>query len=184
MSFGPLVPRGSCQVIRFIQSWHLKLETPPSTWEGSSVARVIPTLLGLRFCPVCSRPPSTFSPQGPHFGGRGKGQTAQLTSQNAGSPVQRAGSARSLGGHRESPGRSAAGLHIVPGEESSALRADALAPAVRVAARDVHDRALGEGELIVLLRGVRVQSHHCRPGERVAEVCGEAPGEYWTLGSI
>lgn len=28
MSFGPLVPRGSCQVIRFIQSWHLKLETP------------------------------------------------------------------------------------------------------------------------------------------------------------
>lgn len=57
---------------------------------------------------------------------------------------------------------SAAGLHIVPWEESSPLGADTLTPAIGVAAGDTDDGTLRERELVVLLAGVWVQCHHCR----------------------
>ena len=63
---------------------------------------------------------------------------------------------------REMPRLSAAWFHIVTGEESSPLRADTLAPAIRVAAGDADDSALREGEFIVLLARVWVQCHHCK----------------------
>ena len=122
-----------------------------------------------------------FSPQDPfpppRGGGRG-GHSSQVGRPSPALTLELTLHWSSRGSQRGAPGRSsesprvsAAGLHVVPGEESSPLRADALTPAIGVAACDADDGALREGEFVVLLAGVWVQRHHCRAGGEGAVRC-------------
>lgn len=55
------------------------------------------------------------------------------------------------------------GLDVVPGEEAGGATHRSFVPAVVVLLDDVDDGALVEGQLVLLVRRVVVDRHHCPP---------------------
>lgn len=132
---------------RFIQSATCSWRPRPPR-EGVLFGDKIPKLLDFQFLPVGSGQASG------HLLGLAGPWSWRLP--GAGSSTQ-----------RRAPGcPSAAGRHVVAREESGPLRGDTLTPAIGVAAGDADNRALREGELVVLLASVRVQRHHCEAKDR------------------
>ena len=65
------------------------------------------------------------------------------------------------------------GLDVVPREEAGGATHRSFVPAVVVLLDDVDDGALVEGQLVLLVRRVVVDRHHCRPNQRGAKRTGD-----------